>query len=63
MKIVTSSVQHLTELQYQIESFLDFLRNISTIIDETVDKSEFVYDTAEDIDGLMDRATKKVWKL
>jgi hypothetical protein len=62
MEIVTSSVQHLTELQYQIESFLDFLRNISTIIDETVDKSEFVYDTAEDIDGLMDRATKKVWK-
>jgi hypothetical protein len=63
MKIVQSSVQHLTELQYQIKSFLDFLGNISKIIDETVESSEFVYDTAEDTDGLTDRSIKKVWKL
>ncbi|EED11877.1 hypothetical protein TSTA_110570 [Talaromyces stipitatus ATCC 10500] len=59
MEIVRTSVYHLTALQAQINSFMDFLKQISTIIDLTVNKSNFVYDIAEDTDGLIDTGIKK----
>lgn len=53
-------MRQLTELQSQIQSFMDFLAQISTIIDQTVKRSKHVYATAEDTDGLMDQDIKDV---
>jgi len=60
MEIVKTSVHHLAELQAQIKSFMDFLGEISTIVDQTVERSDLVYETAEDTDGLVDPDVKKV---
>jgi hypothetical protein len=60
MEIVKASVRHLAELQTQIKSFMDFLGDISTIVDQTVERSDLVYETAEDTDGVMNPDVKKV---
>jgi hypothetical protein len=53
-------MRQLAELQSQIQSFMDFLVQISTIIDQTVKRSKHVYATAEDTDGLIDQDIKDV---
>jgi hypothetical protein len=59
MEIVKASVRQLTVLQTQIKSFMHFLLQISAIIDQTVERGELVYETAEDTDGLMDPGIKE----
>ena len=39
---------------------MDFLVQIARIIDKTVKASEFVYETAEDTEGLVDPDIKQV---
>jgi hypothetical protein len=60
MEIVKASVRHLAELQTQIKSFMDFLGDISTIVDHTVDHSNLVYGAAEDTDNVMNPDVKEV---
>ncbi|KAJ0131304.1 putative Fumarylacetoacetate hydrolase domain-containing protein 2 like protein [Fusarium oxysporum f. sp. albedinis] len=59
MKIVQDAVRHVSQLQSRIKSFMEFLEQIASIIDSTVETSEFVHDTAEDTDGMMDPAIKQ----
>jgi hypothetical protein len=62
MEIVKTSVRQLTVLQTEIKSFMHFLLQISAIIDQTVERSEPVYETAEDADDLMEPGIKEVCK-
>ncbi|RYC79574.1 hypothetical protein BFJ63_vAg17543 [Fusarium oxysporum f. sp. narcissi] len=59
MKIVQDAVRHVSQLQSRIKSFMEFLEQIASIIDNRVETSEFVHDTAEDTDGMMDPAIKQ----
>lgn len=59
-KIVERSINRVTELQQLIGNFMQFLLDISTIIDYTVKRSKLVYNTARDREGVTDPLVKEV---
>ena len=58
MATIGNAVRHLSELHRQITSFMAFLVQIARIIDKTVETSEFVHETAEDTDEMLDPMIK-----
>lgn len=59
MIIVQDAVHHTPQLQIRMKSFMESLEQIASIIDNTEETSEFVYDTAEDTDGVMEPTIKR----
>lgn len=63
MKTIKDALYHVNQLQSQIRVFMQFLKQISTLISRNVDISKYVYNTLEHMEDLVDPSIKEVKQL
>ncbi|QYT06309.1 hypothetical protein H0G86_013167 [Trichoderma simmonsii] len=60
MKAINDALYHVKQLQRQVRIFMQFLKQISTLISHNVDKSESIYNTLEHIEDLVKPSIKEI---
>ncbi|KAM6479464.1 hypothetical protein HDV62DRAFT_368673 [Trichoderma sp. SZMC 28011] len=60
MKTIKDALYHVNQLQSQIRVFMQFLKQISTLISRNVDISKYVYNTLEHMEDLVDPSIKEI---